>query len=276
MASDVASVDCSDQLDCNFDADIIVPFDSRQQFRRVVIYEDVDRFEETVGEAAVPIADEEVLDEAPWMLVWHFEPAGEVRLRFSKPLLRNHLPAAAPDAGSAADFAAQGFIPPPPSVPVTSLLLSSPFCTVCEEPLGSERVALPAPPPPRLPLPVAVDDPTSTLVVETTANGVGEGPAFDCRPWLSWFTGGFTQDCGRERPHAPEELRRLLHSESPQAPGVGSSSPVTPPMGTPSLWPSCKPSAQGWVGKVAKDACVQLMETATCSKTPDAGEMNAN
>lgn len=72
-------------LDCEIDGKIRVPFDSRQQFVKVVIYHHDKGCDRLIGEATVPIADQRVSSIAPWTLMHDFEPMGDVILTIGEP-----------------------------------------------------------------------------------------------------------------------------------------------------------------------------------------------
>jgi len=71
--------------DCVFDAEIRVPFSSREQFLKVAVFRVDGTLDLLVGEATVPIADPEVSNTCTWPLLRDFEQQGLVKLSVRLP-----------------------------------------------------------------------------------------------------------------------------------------------------------------------------------------------
>lgn len=75
----------SSKLDCTFNKHIHIPYNSRQQFVKVAVFELAPHGDAYVGEATVPIADPEVETVSPWPLVCDFVETGVVMLSLQLP-----------------------------------------------------------------------------------------------------------------------------------------------------------------------------------------------
>lgn len=95
------------KVDCTLNQRICVPFNSREQFVKVGIYQHTLMGDSLVGEATVPIADPSVSSTSPWPLLRDFEDMGVVMLSVSEPT---------------SDLPVDTTPPPPP-----------PVATICED-----------------------------------------------------------------------------------------------------------------------------------------------